>query len=176
MSEIHERLKKLHALALQGVGGEREQAQALFDKLSKKYGVHLEDLEEEKLDKYEFHYRSKEEEQLLKQIAFKVTNRTDIFYVRKDKRINRNKQWIECTEAQKVEIEFLFEFYSALWEREVSIFLQSFFQKHSLFGDSENVTNPVQHSDEDLKKMFSMMMCMDNASPLRQIEAGKKGG
>lgn len=175
MSAIHERLKKLHALALQGVGGEREQAQALFDKLSQKYGVQMEDLEEDKLDTYEFHYGSKEEGLLLNQIAFKVTNRTDIFYCYKDKRLNRNKQWIECTEAQKVEIEFLFEFYSALWERELKIFLQCFFQKHRLFGDTENVTNPVQLSDKDLEKMFSMMMGMDDASPLHQIEAGKKG-
>ena len=37
MTEQKERLKKLYALALRGVGGEKEQAQAILDKLLKKY-------------------------------------------------------------------------------------------------------------------------------------------
>lgn len=39
MTEQKERLKKLYALALRGVGGEKEQAQAILDKLLKKYMV-----------------------------------------------------------------------------------------------------------------------------------------
>jgi hypothetical protein len=41
MTEQKERLKKLYALALRGVGGEKEQAQAILDKLLKKYAITL---------------------------------------------------------------------------------------------------------------------------------------
>lgn len=41
MTEQKERLKKLYALALRGVGGEKEQAQAILDKLLKKYAMTL---------------------------------------------------------------------------------------------------------------------------------------
>ena len=47
MTEKKERLKKLYALALRGVGGEKEQAQAILDKLLKKYAMTLDDLDDE---------------------------------------------------------------------------------------------------------------------------------
>ena len=46
MTEQKERLKKLYALALRGVGGEKEQAQAILDKLLKKYAMTLDDLDD----------------------------------------------------------------------------------------------------------------------------------
>lgn len=175
MSDIHERLKKLRALAMQGVGGEQAQAQAMLDKLTQKYGVSMEDLEEDKLDKYEFTFKNETEEKLLTQISYKVTNRTDNFFLHKDKRHNRYKEWIECTEAQKVEIDFLFEFYRELWEQECAAFLFAFIQKHRLYGErKEGEGNSKEFSKEELTKMIAMMGVMQDKIPLHQLEEGKK--
>lgn len=67
MSSQTERLQKLYALAMRGVGGEKEQARALLEKLAKKYAISMEDLDEEAVKEFIFEYHGKEQERILKQ-------------------------------------------------------------------------------------------------------------
>lgn len=69
MTEQKERLKKLYALALRGVGGEKEQAQAILDKLLKKYAMTLDDLDDEVIQEYDLEYHGKEQDRILMQTA-----------------------------------------------------------------------------------------------------------
>ena len=113
MSDINERIKKLKALALRGVGGEKEQAQALLEKLTKKYCISLEDLDENKIEFFVLEYHGEIEKRLIVQITYKILNKDGCVYSRryvKSGRKCRTKLEIECTEAQKIEIEFLFDF------------------------------------------------------------------
>lgn len=71
MTEQKERLKKLYALALRGVGGEKEQAQAILDKLLKKYAMTLDDLDDEVIQEYDLEYHGKEQDRILMQTAYK---------------------------------------------------------------------------------------------------------
>lgn len=66
MTEQKERLKKLYALALRGVGGEKEQAQAILDKLLKKYAMTLDDLDDEVIQEYDLEYHGKEQDRILR--------------------------------------------------------------------------------------------------------------
>jgi len=121
MSDPKERIKKLYALALRGVGGEKEQAKALLDKMLQKYALSLDDLDEEKVNRYILEYHGKEQEKLLIQTIYKVTGSHEEIYDLRDKRSGRacrTKLAAYCTEAQKAEIVFLFDFYCRLWEKE----------------------------------------------------------
>lgn len=54
MDNKKERLKKIYNLSLKGVGGEREQAQAILDKLLKKYELSLDDIDDEDTASYDY--------------------------------------------------------------------------------------------------------------------------
>ncbi len=70
MTDQKERLKKLYALAMRGVGGEKETAQAILEKLLKKYAVSLDELDEDIISEYQLEYHGKEQESLLKQTVY----------------------------------------------------------------------------------------------------------
>lgn len=74
MNDKKEMLKKLRALALRGIDGEKEQAQAILEKLMKKYDITFGELDEEELNEYEFEFHGKEQKVLLRQTIYKVTN------------------------------------------------------------------------------------------------------
>ncbi len=170
-----ERLKKLQALALRGVGGEREQAQQILEKLAKKYGACLDDLNETKEEKFEFSYHGAIERKLLVQIAYKVKNALPDIYnlvYTKSGRKCRTAVKILCTEAEKIEIEFLFDFYKRLWEKEVNFLLNAYIQKHNLFGDLKEGEKPMEISPEDRKKIFAIMNGLSSETPLIQITDG----
>lgn len=175
MSNKQERLKKLYALALRGVGGEKEQAEALLAKLSKKYGVSIDELDEEVEREYEFKYSGKTERALLIQIIYKVTNEARFLEYRytASGRTCRSVLGANCTEAQKVEIEFLFGFYKRLYEREVIALLHAFIQKHELFGELKKGEKAQEIAEEERAKLLAMMKGLSDESPLPQIESGE---
>ena len=154
-----ERLKKLKELALRGVGGEKEQATAMLEKLIKKYGVSMDDLDETIEKDFEFTYHGKHEYKLLIQIAYKVKNEIPeiypLVYTMSGRKCN-TKCLILCTEAQKVEIDFLFEFYKSLWKKEVDFLMQAYIQKHRLFGDLKPGQKGMEMSEDDLRKMNAL--------------------
>ena len=178
MSDKLERLKKLRVLALRGVDGEKEQAQAMLDKLIKKYSISLDDISDEKLNEYTFEYHGKEQKRLLSQIIYKVTN--DQFAVRsleytKSGRTCKTRLGGKCTSGQKVEIEFLFDFYKRLFEKERETLFQAFVQKHRLFGELKDGEEAKEISPEERRKMFAFMSGLSNETPQTQI-AEKSGG
>ena len=83
MTDQKERLKKLYALALRGVGGEKVQAQAILDKLLKKYAMTLDDLDDEVIQEYDLEYHGKEQDRILMQTAYKVTDDKNAFVFEK---------------------------------------------------------------------------------------------
>lgn len=173
-----ELLKKLKALAEQGVGGEKVNAQRMLDQLMKKYNISEEDLCEEKVQTFEFHWNNETEKRLLIQIIYKITNSVMIYtYFHHD--INgkrRQTAYIlgcDCTQSQRLEIEFLFEFYLRLWKKDLALFFHAFIQKHELFGNSEGTSD--SKTDEDtLWKMSNLMRGMSDDTPTKLIEQGGK--
>lgn len=76
----------------------------------------------------------------------------------------------DCTAAEKVEIEFLFDFYTRLWERERDAFLSAFIQKHRIFTIRDDI-EPQEVSREELLKMQALMLGMSDESPVRALPA-----
>lgn len=175
MTDQKERLKKLYALAMRGVGGEKETAQAILDKLLKKYAMTIDDLDEEVIQEYELEYHGKEQDRILMQTVYKVTDEKDTFnhlQYTYSGRACRTRLRVRCTAAQKAEIEFLFSFYVRLWEKEKEALLQAFFQKHRIFGNLKEGESGEELSGEELEKMYALMHGLSDEQPLKQIEGG----
>lgn len=176
MTPNEERLMKIYELALNGVDGEKDTAKALLDKLMTKYGVSLDSItDDNKTDYYLFKYKDKIQEQLLTQTVYKVTNKTEMYVVRNalTGRVPRTKVEVKCTAAQRVEIEFLYDFYCSLWEKEQKALLSAFIQKHKIFGDSQkNASNSHKYTQEELDKMRSMMNGLSDETPHLRITEG----
>lgn len=166
-------LKKVKALAERGVGGEATNAAEILEKMMKKYGITEAELGEETRGRHDFEYHGKEQEKLLRQTVYKVTGgyAYNLVYNRSGRKV-KTKLGADCTPAEKVEIEYLFDFYKKLWEREKEAFLAAFIQKHRIFTIREDV-EPEELPLEDLLKMRALMDGMSDESPLRAIGDGK---
>jgi len=171
MADINSTLRKVKALA-DGTSNENERNAALdkFYELMEKHGVSESDLEDEAVTTHDFKWKGERERTLLKQILYKVLNSTDFtsYTYRRGGRKVSNLLGIDCTKAQKLEVDFLFDFYKELYRREEESFYTAFVQKHHLFG------NPSEGEGEELSleeylKYRQMMGAMDDSSPHRQL-------
>lgn len=73
-----QRIKKLQALAERGVGGEKETAAKMLQRLLEKNGIStLEELEKEEAEYFLFSYKGRHEIKLLKQCIYKVLGYSD---------------------------------------------------------------------------------------------------
>lgn len=166
MTNKTELLQKLRALALGGVGGEKENASAMLTRLMKKYSITEQELDDEMPEIEEFKYRNKIQRKILLQTIFKVTNSSDMY----DFKNRRNTCGAECTKAQKIEIEFLFDFYTQLWEREQKALLTAFIQKHKIFGECE-AGGEDKISAEECRKIRALMNGLSDETPVKRLEA-----
>lgn len=171
-------LKKLRELSMRGVDGERENAQKLFDKLSKKYGISESELDDECITVHQFTYHGAFEKRLLIQIIAKVLNADPDFYSFSSNLTGRKKRTIlgaECTETQRIEINFLFDFYNTLYQKELEYFLIAFIQKHSLYKETDDdETSPSELSDEELLKVSLLAESMSSETPYLRMKEGTK--
>lgn len=164
-------LKKIRALAERGVGGEADNAEEILRRLMEKYGVSEDELDEEERRRHDFEYHGKEQEKLLRQVVYKVTGgyAYNLVYRASGRRV-KTRLGADCTAAEKVEIEFLFDFYTRLWERERAAFLSAFIQKHRIFAIRDDI-EPQEVSGEELLKMQALMLGMSDESPVRALPA-----
>ena len=163
-------MKKLYSKKL---GGEAENAEKLLARMMKKYGISEEELDEETRVRHDFTYHGGEEKKILRQVVYKVTGgyAYELVYTASGRKV-RTQLGADCTPAEKVEIEYLFDFYKRLWEKEKDAFLAAYIQKHRIFAIRADV-EPQEISREEALKMGALMQGMSDESPLRALEAGK---
>lgn len=128
-----QRIKKLKALAERGVGGEKETAAKMLQRLLEKNGIStLEELEKDEAEYFLFSYKGKHEIKLLKQCVYKVLGYSDhTKYYRTSGK--RQKIGVYCTKAQRIEIELEFEFYRNVFYEELTSFMNAFIQAQGIF-------------------------------------------
>ena len=159
-------LKKIRALAEHGVGGEAENAEKLLARMMKKYGISEAELDEETRVRHDFTYHGGEEKKILKQVVYKVTGgyTYELVYTASGRKV-RTQLGADCTPAEKVEIEYLFDFYKRLWEKEKDAFLAAYIQKHRSVKERTLEVNgkylrgfglPAYYTKTDNKEDFDM--------------------
>ena len=174
MDNIHEKLQKIKALAEStDFEDERDSALTLLKRLMDKHGVAEQDLYNEDVKAHDFFFKGKRERRLLSQVLYKVighTNYTKYNLFRNGRKLP-NAFGADCTVAQYVEVQFLFDFYKKLYRQEEDFFYKAFLQKHDIFGAQPISSDNDELSDEQLEKMLNMMEGMDDATPYMQIES-----
>ena len=139
MSNKAELLKKIKALADRGVDGERESAQTLLARLMEQYGISETDLEEERRETAWFRYSQETERRLLNQIIYMVTGRSGFGCVGSYSGRKRKETGVNCTAAERLEIEANYKFFKVAMEAELEIFYTAFSSKNHLFPSEDKV-------------------------------------
>lgn len=144
------RMKKLKALAERGIGGEKENAQFLLEKLCAKYDITPESLGTEETKQLRwFRYRKgKHFRKLLAQCMFQVAGKGSKTYVHTASR--KRELATDCTAAEAVEIELNYEFYANALQVEITRLTEMFIQKNSLFPPGTETSGECTLSEEDI--------------------------
>ena len=172
MTGINNTLRKLKVLA-EGTEFEHERDSALkmLNELMEKHGITEADLEDETVTTQEFKWKGAREKAILIQVFYKVMDDfgfTTYSFSRNGRTI-RNTIGLDCTVAQKLEIDFLFSFYKELYQKEEETFFSAFVQKHKIFGTPAE-PRESKLSEYERLKILQLMNGIDDATPHRQIE------
>ena len=160
---IRNKLKKLLALAEQGVQGEAENARRLLEKLCKEYGVSMEELLDE--NRVEYHFfsvgRNKIYLNLFSQCFYKVTNTDRLPY----KQISRSQIAVEMTALQYAELASLFEWHKANFDKDFeemkNNILLAYCRKHHLYSNV-NHDNNMELTDDERKRLIKIMYMQES--------------
>lgn len=161
--KIKEKLRKLLELTRQGVGGEKDNAQSVLDKLLRKHGLVLEDLDPEcaPVEPYEFSFKDEVERDLLHQVIYSVLQVSSVFI--REQHANSKKVCIKVTKAQKLEIDLAFGLYREAFKKEQQRLFLAFIHKNRLCGpgldkdDAEKAPKSSTLSKEDVEAIIAMM-------------------
>lgn len=146
-----QRIKKLQALAERGVGGEKDTAEKMLQKMMEKNGIQsLDELQSEKCEYTLFSYNGKHERKLLIQCIYKVlTAAGDRRYYHS--KGTRQKLGIYCTKAQKLEIEMEFAFYRNVFYEELDIFMSALINAQGIFPPDAPKESFDKFNERDIK-------------------------
>lgn len=158
-----ELLEKIQRLAVQGYGGEAENAADILSRLMKKYGIEEKELDSEKETDCFFKYRDIWERKLLNQIAYSVTGRICYRAYRPDTGRPVNKLCVKCTKAQEIEINAAFEFYRVHLAQDMQTFYNAFLVKNDIFynGEKEPEANAKEPDFDEAMKILQMTAGME---------------
>lgn len=149
-----ELLQKIKELASHGVGGEKQNAQAMLDKLMSKYNITDEDLCEEIIKEFDFKTNNKLEKALLGQIAYSVYGNINDKKGYYSYTYIKNKTCIKCTDAEFLEISAKFDFYKKEYKKQQKLFYRAFIHANSIFPDEKLCKHEKESyflTDEDMK-------------------------
>lgn len=177
---LQSKLKKLLALAEQGVGGEAVNARRLLEKLCEQHGISIEELlDRETKHRYTFEIgRSKEMMQIFVRCLAKVVDIKNMTYTQP----TRSSISVKVTALQRAEILSLFNWHKSNFTQELeefkSNFLSAYIGKHDLYFEQGEVNNRSSEelTEEDIariRRVCAMREAMSNHSYYKQLEVNK---
>lgn len=173
---ILQKIKRVQALAERGIAGEQESAAATLDRLMKQYGFTEAELEEEHREMAWFRYTTPIERKLLSQVIYSVTGRAAYGRVGEYTGRKRKQVGIECTAAERLEIQFDYDFFREALEEEMDRFFSAFLIKNGIFPpegkEQDELPPPREISREEAMKLESLMMGMDRHTRRAALESG----
>lgn len=162
------KIKKVKALAEQGMGGEKEAAQQLLERLCARYGITLEELnEDETRREYRFHVRTSVYKLFLQVFAhlygvddrfrtevtvYKVKNGSDIYVL--------------LTPTEYIEFNIFYEWHRQNYLKERrrmrEIFYNGYLEKHNLYPcKTDEDFNAMWEEKESKKDLWKEMMAVN---------------
>jgi hypothetical protein len=169
--------RKLKALAEQGIGGEKENADAQLKRLLKKYNLTIEEIEGEKLIRREFFYNTKEKDLFIHQIIGSVIGKKEAIKRGTYSRYGKKHILVDLANTEYIEVAEKIEFFWKHYQEEKEIFYSAFIQKNQLFSKPEEEDEDLEEkelsTEEEAKlfKMFNMMEGMEQASYFKRLNS-----
>lgn len=178
---LQSKLKKLLALAEQGVGGEAINARRLLEKLCEQHGISVEELlDRETKHRYTFEIgRSKEMMQIFVRCLAKVVDIENMTYTQP----TRSSISIEVTAFQRAEILSLFNWHKSNFTHELDEFKQNFLSayigKHNLYFEQGETNNSSSEelTKEDvarIRRVWAMREAMSDNHYYKQLDVKKQ--
>jgi hypothetical protein len=165
--------KKLKALADRGVGGEKENATAMLQRLMGKHGITMEMLTENEAIKHKFTVQV-DQYKFWRQVVANVLGSSSVNYIPAQKGRKRS-YFVVCTPQEAVEIQARFEFFYKIWTEELDVFYSAFIQTNRLYKKPSGEDNDEEEKEltpeeeKKLCKMANMMAGMDRHIFTKQI-------
>ena len=175
MNKIIELAKKLKALADGGIGGEKENAAAMLDRLMKQHDITIDTISDVEKKDYIFNVEKEKEKFLIQIIASVIGNNFDHWTYISDRRKKIKRHRIICTPAEAIEIQAKFDFFWKAWESELEIFYGAFVQKNRLFSKPSGKMDEEERElsleeRQRLRKMMNMMEGIEEHHFLKQLK------
>lgn len=155
-----EKIRKVQALANRGADGEKQSAAALLDRLMTQYGIDEAEIAEEHLEKCFFRYKTPYERKLLVQVIYTVTGKIPFKCVGSDSGRARKQVGIDCTAAERLEIEFSYEFYKAALEEEMERFYSAFLMKNDIFPPASKKAEEIPAAEISRSEALKLQALM----------------
>lgn len=184
--QVLRKLRKLYELKNRGVGGEKINAQALYDKLCAQYKITSDELDEEKTVEHALVVPEYYNERLLCQlVACRTKGKTRVLDSRKkipskDRKLMDElygvKGWnilVVCTEAEFIQVMFEYDIYKKDLLAELDSFLYGFFRTNDLLIDNPEDAPKKELSDEErtmVMKGIAYSMNMSKTKIQKQLE------
>lgn len=173
---ILQKIKLVQALAEKGVDGERESAAATLDRLMKRYGITEADIAEERRELEWFRYKTPLDRKLLLQVIYATTGRVGAGCVGTYTGRKRKQIGVTCTAAERLEIQFAYDFYREAMEKELERFYSAFLIKNEIFPpenmECEELPEPEGMSNEERMKLSMLIEGMDRHTRWAALESG----
>lgn len=176
---IIEKLRKIKALAENGVGGEVVAAQEALDRLLKEHGLTLEDISDEQSRYYEFKYSNEREMALMMQVLVRLFgSKSNVFrtgrFVKKSKVV-----LLDMTKLEYIDFKNMWGYYRREWKKYLEKGLKEMLSAYVLKFDLYDITpNPEDKPSEkpDFSTIMRIRMMSEgiDADPYtKMIENGK---
>ena len=147
---------------------EKKHVQNQLDRIMRMYNVSENDILLAPKKEHGFRVKSTRERNLCTQVmACVVDSDFEGSYTYKS---NKTKLITICTDAQAIEIDFLFDFYKKLYAEEENILFTAFYHKHGLHPSKPSDTGE-RPSDSMVARVGEMLYVLSDKKPVKQIGA-----
>lgn len=161
--------KKLKALADRGEGGEKFNADAKLKELMKKHGITEEQLLETTRSIKIFPVQRKHEKIFIQMVASIIGSKR-VYNSRRSRKAPI--YYIELTTSEELEIRAQFDFWSRVYDEEMSIFVEAFIQRHQLVPHdtkSDSTKDMTAQERKRMRKMFDMAQAIEERTFTRDL-------
>ena len=175
-TKVHELARKLLELVRRGVGGEAANADQMLQRMMRKHGIRIEDIDDDSRLRRTFHFKSKEQKTFTLQCIASVIGSKGHYTTARGV---RGELYVDLTTAEHLECAIRVDHYWRLWVKEREAFYDAYIQANKLFAkfDPEGTEREQPMSAEELEKLRRTLELMGSAkvlSPQRMLERPEK--
>jgi len=167
-AKLRKKLEGILAHVKRGANqGEIDNAARLLNKLLKKHGLTLADIDSEQTEQIRFKYKNRWEKRLLQQLHSKVVNHTRFVHYQEP---NCKEIYFDLTQIQAIEMRRLYEFLRVKLAEELELAYQGLINAYDIFGASPKITKDTAEPDHDMaRRILQRAAMIDGELPYLQI-------